>query len=66
MYKQHRKWLKSWSLWIGAACVVGLGLAAACSDTTAPRFVPPDDDSTADTSEVGFLIVPAIQGEVWV
>lgn len=38
--------LRGRGLWIWTVAVVAFGLAAACSDTTRPRYIPPAPDTT--------------------
>ncbi len=60
------RWLKRPSLWLGAMFITALALAAACSDTTMPRFIPPQDSTKDTTDQQGFLVQPDMGGEFWV
>ena len=67
MNKNPRMWLRRGAVWVWIIFASALVLASACTDTTAPRYIPsPEDSIPDDTSEVGFLILPGIQNEAWV
>jgi hypothetical protein len=53
------------ALWVWAGCVAALGLAAACSDVTVPRYTPGNDSTEQDTSSTNQgLAVPLDSGRI--
>ena len=66
MNKKPRTWIRLGAVWVWIVFASALVLASACHDTTAPKVMPPEDDSIPRDTSIAFLILPGIQNEAWV
>lgn len=63
----NHNWLGSWGAWTWGLLVLAFGLAASCySDTTNPKYVPPNDTLIDTTINQGLVVPPEPRGGVWV
>ena len=59
MHKTTREWLRLGALVAWVALALSVSLANACFDATGPKYPPPVDTTSKDTTKVGLLTFPA-------